>query len=96
MMILITYDVNTLSASGSKRLRKVAKACENYGLRVQNSVFECIISETQLVALKAIISDIIDEKQDSIRIYHLGKNWERHVETMGRQPELNAESTLII
>ena len=62
MLVLITYDVNTETASGKKRLRKVAKQCENYGRRVQNSVFECILDQAQSVMLKQILSDIIDEK----------------------------------
>ena len=67
MLVLITYDVNTETASGKKRLRKVAKQCENYGRRVQNSVFECILDQAQSVMLKQILSDIIDENVDSLR-----------------------------
>lgn len=72
MLVLITYDVNTETASGKKRLRKVAKQCENYGRRVQNSVFECILDQAQSVMLKQILSDIIDENVDSLRFYYLG------------------------
>ena len=69
MLVLITYDVNTETSAGKTRLRKVAKQCTNYGRRVQNSVFECILNNAQCVELKAILSDIIDEKKDSLRFY---------------------------
>ena len=72
MLILVTYDVNTSSAMGAKRLRKVAKECVNYGQRVQNSVFECLLSEAQFVILKSTIVAIINHEQDSIRFYFLG------------------------
>ena len=71
MLVLITYDVNTESTMGKSRLRKVAKQCENYGRRVQNSVFECILDQAQCVKLKAVLSDIIDESVDSWRFYYL-------------------------
>ena len=76
MLILITYDVDTTTKAGEKRLRKVAKECVNYGQRVQNSVFECLLSEAQLVILKAALSSIIDDATDSIRFYFLGNNWQ--------------------
>ena len=76
MLVLITYDVNTETASGKKRLRKVAKQCENYGRRVQNSVFECILDQAQSVMLKQILSDIIDENVDSLRFYYLGNKYQ--------------------
>ena len=72
MLVLITYDVNTETVSGKKRLRKVAKQCENYGRRVQNSVFECILDQAQSVVLKQSLIDIIDENVDSLRCYYLG------------------------
>ena len=83
-MVLITYDVNTKSASGIKRLRKVAKQCVNYGQRVQNSVFECSLTPAQLVNLKTKLLEIIDQDHDSIRFYNLGKNWQNRVETIGK------------
>lgn len=73
MLVLITYDVNTETAAGKKRLRKVAKQCVNYGRRVQNSVFECILDQTQCVLLKSILTDLIDQEKDSLRFYYLGK-----------------------
>ena len=72
MLVLITYDVNTETAAGRTRLRKVAKQCVNYGRRVQNSVFECILDQAQCVMLKSILGDIIDESVDSLRFYYLG------------------------
>lgn len=83
MYILITYDVDTTSKSGARRLRGVAKACVNYGQRVQNSVFECELTEVQLAILKGIIGDIIDTEKDSVRIYYLHKNDTRRVEVIG-------------
>ena len=75
MFILITYDVNITSSHGAKRLRNVAKACLDHGKRVQNSVFECILTEAQYIKLKNQIESIIDSEQDSIRFYILGKDW---------------------
>ena len=69
VLVLITYDVNTETAAGKKRLRKVAKQCVNYGRRVQNSVFECILDQAQAVALKAALAELIDEEVDSLRFY---------------------------
>ena len=83
MLVLITYDVNTETAAGRKRLRKVAKQCENYGRRVQNSVFECIVDQAQSVMLKATLADIIDEEVDSLRFYYLGNKYETKVDQIG-------------
>ena len=80
MLVLITYDVNTETVSGKKRLRKVAKQCENYGRRVQNSVFECILDQAQSVVLKQSLIDIIDENVDSLRFYYLGNKYQTKVE----------------
>ena len=83
MLVLITYDVNTETAAGRKRLRKVAKQCENYGRRVQNSVFECIVDQAQSVMLKAMLEDTIDEEVDSLRFYYLGNKYETKVDHIG-------------
>lgn len=83
MLVLITYDVNTETAAGRKRLRKVAKQCENYGRRVQNSVFECIVDQAQSVMLKATLADIIDEEVDSLRFYYLGNKYETKIDHIG-------------
>lgn len=96
MNILITYDVNTMDKAGARRLRKVAKACINYGHRVQNSVFECNISEAQLCILKNVLKEIIDNTTDSIRIYTLNSNESRRVEVLGVETAINFSSELII
>ena len=96
MLILITYAVNTSTKAGEKRLRKVAKECVNYGQRVQNSVFECLITEAQFVGLKAILQDIINDTTDSIRFYFLGNNWQRRVEKIGKETSYDPTETLII
>lgn len=96
MMILITYDVDTISVTGSKRLRKVAKECVNYGRRVQNSVFECVLTEAQLVMLRNKLESIIDQELDSIRFYSLGKNWENKVTRIGKETSFDINSELII
>lgn len=83
-MVLITYDVNTESDGGKRRLRKVAKICVNYGQRVQNSVFECMLEPAQFIAIKNSLANAIDKDRDSIRFYYLGKNWEKRVEQMGK------------
>lgn len=96
MLILITYDVDTTTKAGEKRLRKVAKECVNYGQRVQNSVFECLLTEAQLVNLKAMLSAIIDNTADSIRFYYLGNNWQRKIESLGKITSFDPIETLII
>lgn len=96
MLILITYDVDTTTKDGEKRLRKVAKECVNYGQRVQNSVFECLLTEAQLEGLKAILSGIIDDEMDSIRFYFLGNNWQRNIEMLGKVTSYSPVETLII
>lgn len=96
MMVLITYDVEVTSETGSKRLRKVAKACQDYGQRVQNSVFECVVDEATFIRLKAKISSIIDHEKDSIRFYFLGRNWQNKVEQMGKITSFDVTAELII
>lgn len=96
MFVLITYDVNITSPHGEKRLRNVARVCLNYGKRVQNSVFECILTEAQFVVLRDQVKGIIDSDQDSIRFYMLGKNWKRKVETLGKDTGIDFTGELII
>lgn len=96
MMILITYDVETATQSGAKRLRRVSKECQNYGQRVQNSVFECVLTEAQFTTLKEKILSIIDEEKDSIRFYFLGKNWDKRIESIGKKTSYDITSELII
>lgn len=93
--MLITYDVSTVSGSGQKRLRKVAKVCQNYGQRVQNSVFECIVDAAQFRALKYELEDIIDQKEDSLRFYQLGNNYKTKVEHIGVKESIDLEGPLI-
>lgn len=95
MLVLVTYDVNTETAAGKTRLRKVAKQCVNYGTRVQNSVFECILDNTQWVLLKSILSDLIDKEVDSLRFYYLGNKHKTKVEHVGVNKGINVEKPLI-
>jgi CRISPR-associated protein Cas2 len=97
MMVLITYDVETKSMSGRKRLNKVAKICENHGQRVQYSIFECILEPAMFAELKFRLEAVIDKEKDSLRFYNLGSNWNRKVEHIGAKPGFNPESdTLMI
>lgn len=95
MLVLITYDVNTETAAGKKRLRKVAKQCVNYGRRVQNSVFECILDNPQCLTLKSILSDIIDEEVDSLRFYYMGNKYKTKVEHIGVDRGVSPDDILI-
>jgi len=96
MFVLISYDVATISAGGEKRLRRVAKACKDFGQRVQFSVFECIVEPAQWAALKQRLIDEIEPTQDSLRFYYLGSNWQRRVEHVGAKPGIDQEGPLII
>lgn len=94
MLVLITYDVCTESEGGKKRLRKVAKQCVNYGQRVQNSVFECLLDPVQLKQLQKKLNDIINKEKDSIRYYYIGKNWQNKVEHIGTKTSYDPEGFL--
>lgn len=96
MMVLITYDVNTTTEAGKKRLRHVAKQCVNYGQRVQNSVFKCLLEPAQFAALKNRLEGIIDEEKDSLRYYYLGSNWKRRVEHVGAKRVFDPEGPMIV
>ena len=96
MLILITYDVNTETSAGRSRLRKVAKQCVNYGQRVQNSVFECIVDNAQCVMLKALLNDIVDEETDSLRLYYLGNKYQTKVEHFGVDRGIQVDQPLIL
>ena len=85
MLILVTYDVSTLDRAGANRLKATAKACEGYGMRVQNSVFECDVDPARWERLRSALLKIMDEKTDSLRFYFLGSNWERRIEHHGYQ-----------
>lgn len=96
MMVLITYDVSTVSNEGKKRLRQVAKQCVNYGQRVQNSVFECLLDPAQFAQLRHKLEEIINPEEDSLRFYFLGSNWKRRVEHVGAKETFNPEGTMIV
>lgn len=95
MFVLITYDVNTETMAGKKRLRHVAKECENYGHRVQNSVFECQMDPALYRKLKGILLNIIDLDKDSLRFYHLGKNYKNRIEHFGVRGDFDVNDTMI-
>lgn len=95
MLMLITYDVNTQDTAGRRRLRRVARACRDFGQRVQFSVFECEIDPAQWTALRARLIEEIDPKTDSLRFYHLGTNAQRRIEHVGAKPALNLDGPLI-
>ncbi|WP_449042276.1 CRISPR-associated endonuclease Cas2 [Paracoccus sp. (in: a-proteobacteria)] len=96
MLVLVTYDVNTLDAAGRKRLRQVARACEDYGQRVQFSVFEIEVDPAQWTRLKARLEGIIRPELDSLRYYYLGANWSRRVEHVGAKPATDLNAPLIL
>ena len=96
MLVLVTYDVNTETAAGRKRLRRVARACENFGQRVQFSVFECLVDPGQWSALRFRLIEEIDQELDSLRFYFLGSNWKRRVEHIGAKPAYDPEGPLIV
>lgn len=96
MYVLVTYDVSTSTPEGQKRLRHTAKACLDYGQRVQNSVFECEVTPAQLVELKARLLRIIDLETDSLRFYHLGRNWRHKVEHHGAKVGYDISGPLIL
>lgn len=96
MLVVITYDVNTMDASGRKRLRQVSKVCQDFGIRVQNSVFECVIDSTQLTQLKYKLLDVINEEKDSLRFYRLGNNYKTKVEHIGAKKTFDLEDPLFI
>jgi len=96
MLVLVTYDVNTLEEDGKKRLRRVARACEDWGQRVQFSVFEIELDPAQWTKLKARLEGIILPQHDSLRYYYLGSNWTRKVEHVGAKPATDLNGPLII
>ena len=96
MLVLITYDVNTETAAGRKRLRKVAKACVNHGQQVQNSVFECLLNAAQYAILKDKLISLIDPEIDSLRFYRLGDHYQSKVEHVGLHPEFEQDGVLLV
>jgi len=95
-MVLVSYDVSTIDAAGRKRLRHVAKTCLNFGIRVQNSVFECNVDQAQWVRLRAKLTDIYEPASDSLRFYFLGDNYQKRIEHLGAKPAVDVEEPLIL
>ena len=95
MMVLVSYDVSTVDKAGQRRLRRVAKACLDYGQRVQNSVFECLVDPAQWAELRNTLLELFDKEQDSLRFYYLGSNWKRRVEHHGTKKTVDPEGPLI-
>jgi len=96
MMVLVTYDVSTQTPEGRRRLRLVAKTCVNFGQRVQNSVFECLVDPVQFAQLKKELEETIDPEKDSLRYYYLGSNWRKRVEHVGAKQAYDPEGTIMI
>jgi len=95
VLVLVSYDVAITTSGGKRRLRQVAKACLNFGQRVQFSVFECVVEPAQWVALKSQLERTIDPETDSLRYYYLGSNWKRKVEHVGAKPSTDLDGPLI-
>ena len=95
-MVVVTYDVNTNDSDGRRRLRKVAKECVNYGQRVQNSVFECLVDAAQCRSFQAKLLALIDQKSDSLRFYYLGDHYETKIEHYGTKSSYDPKGTLIV
>lgn len=96
MHVLITYDISTVTKAGQKRLRQIAKACLDYGQRVQNSVFECKVDSAQYVELKNQLVSIMDSDKDSVRFYNLGNNWQPKVEHFGQKQPYDPDGLLMV
>lgn len=96
MMVIVSYDVSTVSAAGRKRLRRVAKVCVNHGIRVQNSVFECNVDNAQWVAMKSQLTNEFNPDEDSLRFYFLGNNYKHRVEHLGTKAAVDVEEPIII
>lgn len=96
MLVLITYDVKAETAAGRRRLSKIAKVCCNYGQRVQNSVFECDVDASQYIVLKNSLIKLMNEAEDSIRFYNLGKNYMHRIEQFGTKHSYDPEGVLMV
>ena len=96
MLMLVTYDVDTTTAAGRRRLRLVARQCVNYGQRVQNSVFECDVDAATAFLVKAKLTAIIDPEKDSLRFYNLGNSYQKRVEHVGAKPGYDPEGVLMV
>ncbi len=96
MLVLVSYDVSTTTPEGRRRLRRIAKACVNFGLRVQRSVFECVVDPAQWVILREQLIREFDPESDSLRFYFLGSNWKGRVEHVGANPTLDFDEPMIV
>lgn len=96
MFVVVSYDVATTTTAGRRRLRRVARACQGYGQRVQNSVFECLVDSERWARLRLRLLDEFDPSEDSLRFYFLGNNWEHRVEHVGAKPTINPKGPLIV
>jgi CRISPR-associated protein Cas2 len=96
VLVVVTYDVNTETPQGRRRLRRVGKACQNYGQRVQFSVFECLVDPAQWAKLRQTLTEEISTDEDSLRFYFLGKHWKRRVEHVGAKPAYDPEGSLVV
>lgn len=96
MLVLVSYDVNTQDAAGRRRLRKIARHCENWGQRVQFSVFECLVDPAQWVTLRANLLESMEPDKDSLRFYFLGANWKKRIEHVGAKPGYDPQGPLIL
>lgn len=96
MLVVVSYDVSTKTLSGKKRLRKVAETCLDFGIRAQNSVFECNVDPAQWEVLKNELLSLYKKEEDSLRFYYLGSNWQRRLEHYGKETNLNIDDLLVI
>jgi len=96
MLVLVSYDVSTINKKGRRRLRKVAKICQNYGQRVQYSVFECIVDPAQWTIFRQKLINVIEPEEDSLRFYFLGSNWKRRIEHVGAKEAIDQEGPLVV
>lgn len=96
MMVVVSYDIDTSTSVGEKTLRKVAKTCEAYGCRVQNSVFEVSVDPAQFVALKSRLQSLIRTEKDSVRFYKLGSNWRPHIESIGKELRFEQDGVIML
>ena len=96
MFVVVTYDIVTETPEGRRRLRQVAETCEDFGLRVQDSVFECLFDPGQFAHLKQRLMEIIDPEEDSLTFYHLGKNWQKRLERYGIDPGMQHDELKMV
>ncbi len=96
MMVVVTYDVSTVSDEGQRRLRRVARVCENYGQRVQNSVFECFVDAAKWISVRSKLVVEINANEDSLRFYFLGDHWKGRMEHVGAKPSYDPQGTLVV